>query len=84
MNAALRLLYRGGAWLPASDAATIADFGLQHLRAFKKCAALSLQMRQPRFPVHSKAHMLHHTFRFLDSRAFKLTCQGIPCLKVVS
>lgn len=65
MNAAMRLLYRGGAWLPSADAAAISQHGLQHLRSVYKCAQLSLTMRQPRFPIHSKMHMLHHTFQFL-------------------
>lgn len=65
MNAAMRLLYRGGAWLPSADARAISQHGLQHLRSVSKCAQLSLTMRQPRFPIHSKMHMLHHTFQFL-------------------
>jgi hypothetical protein len=66
MNAALRLLYRGGAWLAAADSASIAFFGLEHLRAYKKLAQLSIDAREPRFPIHCKAHMLNHTFRFLE------------------
>ena len=65
MNAALRLLYRGGAWLPAADATQIGTLGLRHVRAYKRCAELSVSMRQPRFPIHSKDHMIDHQFRFL-------------------
>ena len=66
MNAAMRLLFRGGAWLKQAEAATIARHGLLHLRAYKMCARLSLSQRQPRFPIHGKNHMLIHTFRFLQ------------------
>ena len=56
MNAAFRMLYRGGAWLDASEASEIARHGLLHLRAFKHLAALSLGLKEPRFPLHVKAH----------------------------
>lgn len=71
----MRLLYRGGAWLPSADAAAISRHGLQHLRSVYKCAQLSLAMRQPRFPIHSKMHMLHHTFQFLVPWLYRL---GFP------
>ena len=72
MNAAMRLLYRGGAWLPSFDAGVIAKCGLQHLRAYKALARMSVDMREPRFPIHCKAHMLNHTFRFLEVGAAQL------------
>jgi len=83
MNAAFRLLFRGGAWLPRRDAAEIARFGLQHLRAFKKAAEISVAMRQPRFPIHPKTHMLCHAFKFLEaqlqsSSAFSFQCMCLP------
>ena len=66
MNEAMRMLYRGGYWLPSSDSCAIARCGLLHLRAYRRCADLSFACREPRFPIHCKAHMLHHTFRFLE------------------
>ena len=71
MNAAFRMLYRGGAWLSKSEAAEVAAFGLMHLRAFKKAAEISLGLRQPRFPIHCKTHMLCHTFKLLDAQPVK-------------
>eukprot|EP00438_Fugacium_kawagutii_P004975 Skav222717 [mRNA] locus=scaffold4971:14341:14890:+ [translate_table: standard] len=65
MNAALRLLYRGGAWLDADSAATIGNHGMVALRAVQRCAELSVQRREPRFPLHAKMHMLCHQFRNL-------------------
>lgn len=35
------------------------------LRAQNRLAELSLQRLQPRYPLHCKPHMLHHTFKFL-------------------
>lgn len=68
----MRLLFRGGAWLCAADAASIAAAGLQHLRAYRKLAELSLLAREPRFPVHCKFHLLHHVFRFLELASKKI------------
>lgn len=66
MNAAFRMLYRAGAWLDASESSEIARHGLLHLRAFKHLATLSLGLKEPRFPLHVKAHMLCHVFRLLQ------------------
>eukprot|EP00438_Fugacium_kawagutii_P020318 Skav220840 [mRNA] locus=scaffold1888:282965:283348:+ [translate_table: standard] len=66
MNAAFRLLYNRGAWLTSADAAACARHGLLHLRAYKRLAELSLAVREPRFPVHTKFHLLNHIFRFLE------------------
>ena len=41
MNEAMRMLYRGGYWLPSSDSCAIARCGLLHLRAYRRCADLS-------------------------------------------
>ena len=57
MNEAMRMLYRGGFWLPSADASCIARCGLLHLRAYRRCADLSVACREPRFPIHCKAHM---------------------------
>ena len=65
MNAALRLLYRGGAWLAADEAALIGEHGLTALRAMQRCAEISLANREPLYPLHAKMHMLFHQFRFL-------------------
>eukprot|EP00438_Fugacium_kawagutii_P001004 Skav215302 [mRNA] locus=scaffold3969:10053:14745:- [translate_table: standard] len=69
MNAALRLLYRSGAWLPAAEAELISDHGMTALRAISKCAELSVAYRQPLFPLHAKIHMLYHQFRYLKLAA---------------
>ena len=50
INAALRLLFRSGAWLEQLDAATVARHGLLALRAYKRCAVLSVEMKEPRLP----------------------------------
>ena len=42
MNAAFRMLYRGGAWLDASEASEIARHGLLHLRAFQAFGSVEL------------------------------------------
>lgn len=64
-NAALRQLYRSGAWLPAATAAAVGKDFMLHLRAYKRLAEESMRLREPRYPVHSKMHMLCHSFRFL-------------------
>ena len=66
MNAAFRMLYRAGAWLSADDAHAVSKHGCLHLRSYKRLAELSLHMREPRYPIHCKAHMLHHTFHILE------------------
>lgn len=38
---------------------------MEHLRAYKRLAEMSMGMKEPRYPVHSKMHMLCHTSRFL-------------------
>lgn len=76
MNAALRMLYRAGAWLSADEAAAVSKHGCLHLRSYKRLAELSLHKREPRYPIHCKAHMLHHTFRILEQK-----CQALCWLE---
>lgn len=71
MNCALRLLYRSGAWLHRTDAASVAYHGLLALRANRRCAEISVTLREPRFPLFTKLHMIHHTFRNLEVWAQK-------------
>lgn len=65
MSAALRLLYRGGAWLAADDAALVGEHGVAALRAIGRCAEISLANREPLYPLHAKVHVLFHQFRSL-------------------
>lgn len=78
MNSVMRLLYRSGAWLPAATAAEIAAFGLQHLRSYRKLAELSLVAKEPRFPIHCKFHMIHHTMRLLELQSQKVSWLESP------
>lgn len=60
------------AWLSADEAAAVSKHGCLHLRSYKRLAELSLHKREPRYPIHCKAHMLHHTFRILEQK-----CQAL-------
>ena len=69
MNEAMRQLFYGGAWLRRSEAICIGALGLQALRGYKMLARESVRLGQPRFPIHSKWHMLCHTFLALSKAA---------------
>ena len=62
VNAAFRLLYRSGCWLPAHVAKTVGDNGLLALQAYQKLAERSLSWGEPRYPLYPKYHMLLHQF----------------------
>ena len=78
MNRALRLLYYGGAWLHRLEAAEISSLGLTFLRAYVKLAQICLAAKEPRFPIHSKHHMLFHTFHLMKCWAAKVQWQENP------
>ncbi|CAK9003377.1 unnamed protein product [Durusdinium trenchii] len=78
MNRALRLLYHGGAWLHRLEAAEISSLGLTFLRVYVKLAQICLAAKEPRFPVHSKHHMLFHTFHLMKCWAAKVEWQENP------
>ena len=65
MNAVFRKLYHCGAWLASPDALEVSALGIMTLRAQNRLAEISLALREPRFPLHVKPHMLFHTFKFL-------------------
>ena len=65
-NETFKALFANGAWLHKDDASFIAAQGLQSLRAYHQLATMSLEMREPRFPTHSKFHMLWHSWRSLE------------------
>ena len=78
MNACMRRLYRCGAWLRSREAAAIAADGLTACRAYRAVAEECLDRGEPRFPVHSKFHMLVHTFRDMSLDAQRLEWQESP------
>lgn len=78
MNSAMRNLYRSGAWLHSSDASPLAHSGLTSCRAYRRLADLSLELSEPRFPMHPKFHMLFHTFRFMQLDAARVEWQESP------
>ena len=69
MNEAMRRLFRAGAWLRTSEANCIGTLGMQALRGYKMLAGESVRLGQPRFPIHSKWHMLCHCFLALSKAA---------------
>ena len=66
VNEVFRLLYHDGAWLHSTVAAEIARRGLLSVRANKRLALISMQLCEPRYPIHPKLHMLFHAYRFLQ------------------
>ena len=65
-NELFRLLYSNGAWLHCTIAAEVARRGLLSVRANKRLAQVSVQLCEPRYPIHPKLHMLFHGYRFLE------------------
>lgn len=65
-NETFRALFANGAWWHKDAASFIAAQGLQSLRTYHQLATMSLEMREPRFPVHSKFHMLWDSWRRLE------------------
>ncbi|CAK9011370.1 unnamed protein product [Durusdinium trenchii] len=78
INSCMRKLYGAGAWLRDDEAAGIAADGLCACRGYRALATESLERGEPRFPLHSKFHMLVHTFRNMELDARKLTWQESP------
>lgn len=70
-NECFRALFANGVWLHRDDAAFIAAQGLQSLRGYHQLATLSLERKEPRFPVHSKFHMLWHSWRRLEKNVIQ-------------
>ena len=71
VNALFRCLYSSGAWLSRDMARKASTLGLQSLRAYERLATIHVMKRLPRFPVHPKAHMLFHVFKFMAENAEK-------------
>ena len=69
MNEVFRRLFHAGYWLSSQEALAVSYAGLTSLRAYRRLAALSLEALEPRFPLHSKYHMLWHTFRFMQQQS---------------
>ena len=66
-NSAFRRLYHGGYWLLGPEAQSIGEEGVLSLQAYRALAELSMELGEPRFPIHSKFHMLWHCFRRLEN-----------------
>ena len=66
INQAFRVCFSAGVWLRAAEAAEAAKCGLLSLRAYRLLADKSLQRNEPRYPLHSKYHMLCHAWRNLQ------------------
>lgn len=71
MNEAFALLYRAGVWLPSTLALQISRLGLTAMRGYAKLADISLRLKEPRFPLYPKYHMMLHIFYFLEWRSAK-------------
>lgn len=78
VNRCFSRLYGAGYWLRSEEAKEIASDGLASLRAYWQLAQISLQLGEPRFPVHSKYHMLFHSWRKLHLQAQRLDWQESP------
>ena len=66
INQAFRLCFSAGVWLRAAEAAEAARCGLLALKAYRLLAHKSLERNEPRYPLHSKYHMLCHAWRNLQ------------------
>ena len=62
----------------------ISELGLRALRCYHELASMHVQLRQPRFPVHPKFHMLFHTFRFVELNAQRHTWTESPAVDMCS
>lgn len=71
-------LYSCGAWLHPDESGQLAAWGLVALRAQHKLATLSVQMREPRFPLHCKTHMTFHMCRIMSMYSEKrIFCESL-------
>ena len=71
MNLALKLLYEGGLFLPASVAQQAGVLGRFWLRVYGILAVKYHAEGYLRFPLHTKLHYLDHTFRQLEEHSTK-------------
>ena len=69
VNTVFRKLYSKGAWLSRDEAEHVGQTGMLMLRSYRRLADLSAALAQPRFPVHSKFHMMWHIFHTLQACA---------------
>lgn len=63
-NSLFRTLFSAGAWLDGAQAREVGEQGLLLLRCYWNLAKLSLEKKEPRYPIHPKFHMLYHHFDF--------------------
>ena len=64
-NLVFRTLFSAGLWLDGAQARTVGEQGLLMLRCYWTLAKISVEKKEPRFPLHPKFHMLFHEFEFL-------------------
>ena len=64
-NLTFQTLFSAGAWLDGKQACLVGEQGLLMLRCYRTLARMSLEMKEPRYPIHPKFHMLFHQFDFL-------------------
>ena len=83
-NEALRLLFRGGAWLDKSLAQQISRLGILSLRCYYALAAYHVERKLPRYPIHPKFHMLFHTYRNMQRSSTRNEWTESPCVDVCS
>lgn len=62
LNACLKILYEGEAWLPSDDAWRAAELGLKFLRRYGQLATLARRQARNLWVVMPKAHACHHIF----------------------
>ena len=60
LNYFMRSLYKSNVFMCANDAKAIVAAGMHFLQGYARLAVLSFNLRQPRFPMIPKIHMLFH------------------------
>lgn len=64
-NSLFSLLFSAGAWLDEAQARAVGEQGLLLLRCYWTLGKISIEKKEPRYPIHPKFHMLFHQFEFL-------------------
>ena len=78
INEAFRELYSAGAWLTSAEASKVGSLGLRALRSYHQLAKASVELQQPRFPIHPKFHMMWHIFHGLVESSQRLAWVESP------
>ena len=66
LNYFMRSLYRSKVFIPANDASYIIKAGWHFLRGYGRLAFLSHQLKESRFPLVPKCHMLFHVIYWMQ------------------